>query len=104
MSDELTVHQMDTIREALVATAQGLIGIPYAFGAEWADTTKRPEALDCSEFTENVYKLNGLHLPDGSQNQFNATVPTGKPLPGDLGFFGRGQKITQIYHVGMVVN
>lgn len=98
----LDAHQKDTIRKALVALAGTLLGVKYLFGSEWTDYSKVPEFLDCSETTEGVYLINGLHMPDGAQNQFNFTVPTGNPLPGDLVFFGRGAKTTEVYHVGMV--
>lgn len=99
---ELSLHQKETLRMGLVDKARLLLGIPYDFGAEWVDISKPPEALDCSELVENVYKQNGLRMPDGSQNQFIFTSSTGNPLPGDLGFFGRGGNPYQVYHVGMV--
>ena len=98
----LDAHQKETIRKALVNEAVKLLGVRYQFGYEWSDYTKMPEAMDCSELTEACYLINGLKMPDGSQNQFNWTIPTGNPLPGDLGFFGRGGKPEQVYHVGMI--
>ena len=104
-SDEsLSVHQKETIRLALVETARKYIGVPYKYGAEWTDYTKPPEALDCSEFVEGVYHLNGLKMPDGAQSQYNFTVHTPTPQMGDLAFFGKGGDINQIYHVGIVLN
>src|SRR3990167_264763 len=99
---DLDAHQKDTIRHALVESARKLLGVKYEFGSEWSDITKLPEALDCSELTEGTYHQNGLKMPDGSQSQFLFTIPTGTPLPGDLGFFGRGGNPAQVYHVGMV--
>ena len=95
-------HQKEVLRKSLVDSARNLLGIPYKYGAEWTDLTKPPTELDCSELTENVFLMNGLRMPDGSQAQFEYTVPTGDPKPGDLGFFGRGGKTNQIYHVGML--
>src|SRR3990167_6896702 len=99
---DLDAHQKDTIRHALVESARKLLGVKYEFGSEWSDITKLPEALDCSELTEGTYHQNGLKMPDGSQSQFLFTIPTGTPLPGDLGFFGRGGNPAQVYHVGMI--
>lgn len=98
----LSAHQKETIRYALVASARQLIGIAYVWGAEWTDYSLIPDGLDCSEMVEGVYKQNGLRIPDGSQAQFDFTIPTGKPQWGDLCFFGKSAKITQIYHVGMI--
>lgn len=104
MEDSLDIHQKEVIRLSLVSYARNLLGTPYEYGAEWVDRTKPPTALDCSEFVEGVYLLNGLRMPDGAQNQFNFTVSTGTPLMGDLAFFGKGGDINQIYHVGIVLN
>ena len=101
-SSVLDPHQKDVIRQSLVDAARKLLGIPYEFGAEWSPFSSRPKALDCSELVEGVYILNGLKMPDGSQNQFDFTLPTGSPSPGDLAFFGRGGNVKQIYHVGLV--
>lgn len=98
----LSAHQIETIRQALIDSARTLMGIPYLWGAEWTDYSKLPVALNCSEMTKGVYKKNGLKMPDGSHAQCDFTIPTGKPQIGDLGFFGKGGSITQIYHVGMI--
>ncbi len=100
----LDEHQKAILRMALVNSSRKLLGIPYSFGAEWSDLSLPPESLDCSEMIEGIYHQNGIRCPDGSQNQFDFFVPTGAPKPGDLGFFGRGQKVTQIYHVGMILD
>lgn len=99
---ELSIQQKDTLRTALVNSARDLLGIPYEFGAEWKDFTKLPGTLDCSELVEGVFHYNGLKMPDGSQAQFDFTVPAGSALPGDLAFFGRGGKPSEVYHVGFV--
>jgi len=61
-----------------------------------------PVSLDCSGLVEGVYRKVGLNMPDGTQNQFNITLSTDNPRPGDLCFFGHDKDITKIYHVGMV--
>lgn len=101
---ELSSHQKEAIRASLAETAKKLLGIPYEYGAEWLDVARVPEALDCSELTEGVYRIVGLHMPDGGQNQYYATIHSPSPRIGDLAFFGRGGKETQIYHVGMVLD
>lgn len=97
-------HQRQVIRDALVMRAQALLGILYDYGAEWTDYSKLPVSLDCSEMTRGIFKTEGLKMPDGSQNQFNFTLPVvkEKALPGDLAFFGKGGDILKVYHVGMI--
>lgn len=95
-------HQKQVIRQSLVDQATKLLGIKYEYGAEWTDRTKLPEALDCSEMIEGVFKIVGLRMEDGAQNQFNMTVPSTLPLPGDLAFLGKSGDIAKIYHVGIV--
>src|SRR3990167_6741491 len=90
IANALDDHQKTIIRTTLVKTARMLLGIPYVFGVEWVNYSLPPVALDCSEMTEGIYRVNGLKMPDGSQNQFDFTTPTGNPFPGDLAFFGRG--------------
>lgn len=73
-----------------VSLASMLVGKPYVYGAE--TNLKDPDpahikALDCSELVEWLYAQIGLAMPDGSYNQFKATVPVvGAPRIGDLGF------------------
>lgn len=102
--NDLNEEQKKEIREGLIISASKLIGIPYQFGSEWTMPSVLPLALDCSEMTEGLYAIQRLQpaLPDGSQAQFDFTVPVGAPKPGDLAFFGRGANPRQVYHVGMV--
>ena len=100
--DDLTEEQKDRLREEIAVVAAKLIGVPYVYGAEWTDLTKPPAALDCSELVENIYKIKGLRMDDGSQNQFNMTVPAANPKLMDLAFFGKGGDPAKVYHVGLV--
>lgn len=103
MNDEsLTEEKKLERRIIIVATTKDFLGVKYKFGAEWTDLSKIPERIDCSEFVEGVFKKVGLKMPDGSQNQYNFTMLTENPKPGDLAFFGYDQNPTEIYHVGIV--
>jgi hypothetical protein len=86
-------------KSKLIETAFLYLNAPYLWGG------KTPFGIDCSGFTQMVYKLNGYAiLRDASQQ---ATL--GEPLsfieesePGDLAFFDNDEgKIT---HVGIIMN
>ena len=105
MSDittDLDAQQKQEIRRALVESARKLLGATYEYGAEWVNYNIIPSSIDCSELVEGVYALQKLKMPDGSQNQFNYTMPVASPQIGDLAFFGRSGRTNEIYHVGMV--
>ena len=99
---DITPESKIALRRAIVNESGKLLGIPYEFGAEWTDYSKSPISLDCSELVEGVFHLVKLELPDGAQNQYNSTVFTDTPRPGDLAFFGRSKDPSKIYHVGIV--
>ena len=100
--EELTAEQKDKLRNEIAVQGAKLIGIPYEYGAEWTDYAKPPIALDCSELVEGIYKMVGLRMEDGAQNQFNFTVPTPNPQLSDLAFFGKNADPNKIYHVGLL--
>ncbi|TAF69156.1 MAG: hydrolase Nlp/P60 [Flavobacterium sp.] len=83
----------------LIKTAYMYLNAPYLWGG------KTPFGIDCSGFTQMVYKLNGYHLKrDASQQSFQ-----GEPLsfieesePGDLAFFDNEDG--KIIHVGIIMS
>lgn len=70
-------------RQAVVDLAARLRGTPYRFGG----TT--PDAVDCSGFIQEVYRMAGHRLPRLADEQFAATRPVATEAlePGDLVFF-----------------
>ena len=75
------------------------LNAPYLWGG------KSPFGIDCSGFTQLVYKLNGYKLPRDSDQQ----VEMGHPLsfvdeaePGDIAFFDN--EAGKIVHVGILIN
>lgn len=104
MSDPiLTDHQKQVIRDSMVETSIKTLGIPYRLGAKLESLSANfTDGIDCSGEISLICRTVGLKMPEGSQSQFNFTVATETPKPGDLAFFGRGKDITQVYHVGMV--
>jgi len=87
------------LRDQLVKTARGFIGVPYLWGGESAD-----EGFDCSGLTMTTYRLNGLNLPRNSRQQFAEGAPVTKTqlAKGDLVFFATKKKGI-VSHVGMYI-
>ena len=87
------------LRDRIVATAAGFLGVPYAWGG-----TSREKGFDCSGLVRAVYLLNGLSLPRAMADQFRTgTIVTRDGLrKGDLVFFSsdRGRPPS---HVGIYV-
>ena len=87
------------IRERIVRTAQGFLGLPYRWGGASAAT-----GFDCSGLTMTAYRLNGFDLPRTSAAQFRSGSPVrrGALAKGDLVFFsfsGKGGST----HVGLYI-
>ncbi len=84
--------------EQILNVAFQLMGIPYLWGGNTA------KGCDCSGFTQNVFKANGIQLPRDARQQAlegKEIVPAkdfSNVDPGDLLFFGLGNRIT---HVGI---
>lgn len=89
----------DHVRDEIVKTAHGFIGIPYQWGG-----TSETSGFDCSGLTMVVYRQNGLNLPRVSRNQFQAGrgIHPGSIQKGDLVFFATRGK-GQVSHVGIYI-
>jgi hypothetical protein len=82
----------------LIKTAFTYLNAPYLWGG------KTPFGIDCSGFTQMVYKLNGYALlRDASQQatQGMALSFIEESEPGDLAFFDNNEG--QIIHVGIIM-
>jgi len=85
-------------KEQLIKTAFMYLNAPYLWGG------KSPFGIDCSGFTQMVYKLNGYKLLRDASQQ----ATQGEPLsfieesePGDLAFFDNNDG--EIIHVGIIM-
>ncbi len=86
-------------KSQLVETAFQYLNAPYLWGG------KTPFGIDCSGFTQMVYKLNGhFLLRDASQQatQGDALSFIEESEPGDLAFFDNEEGA--IIHVGIIMN
>lgn len=83
----------------LVNTSFMYLNSPYLWGG------KTPFGIDCSGFTQMVYKLNGYHLKrDASQQatEGEALSFIEESEPGDLAFFDNEEG--KIIHVGIIMD
>lgn len=95
--DGMVFEPKGETRENLINLANSFLGSPYLWGG------RTPFGIDCSGFTQLVYKLNGIFLPRDASQQ----IELGRTLnflneahPGDLAFFDNDEGI--ITHVGMI--
>jgi gamma-D-glutamyl-L-lysine dipeptidyl-peptidase len=82
----------------IVELAKKYLNAPYQWGG------RIPFGIDCSGFTQIVFKISGYKLPRNAADQANCGRPIpdlGKSAPGDLAFFGDTTGRTT--HVGIIV-
>ncbi|AUC76319.1 C40 family peptidase [Olleya sp. Bg11-27] len=102
---ELLNHSFDGLfsnikhpKTEIITTAFQYLNTPYLWGG------KTPFGIDCSGFTQMVYKLNGFKLlRDASQQatQGEALSFIEESEPGDLAFFDNSEG--NIIHVGIIM-
>ncbi len=98
-SYEGQVYSEQLPKNAVIEKAFLFLNVPYLWGG------KSPFGIDCSGFTQTVYKLCGYHLLRDAKEQ----ATQGEVLsfieesePGDLAFFDNEEGI--ITHVGIIMN
>ena len=85
-------------KEHLIQTAFTYLNAPYLWGG------KTPFGIDCSGFTQMVYKLNGYSLLRDASQQATQGIPLSfieESEPGDLAFFDNEEG--RIVHVGIIM-
>ena len=85
-------------KSSLLETAFLYLNAPYLWGG------KTPFGIDCSGFTQMVYKLNGYHLLRDASQQASQGIPLSfieESEPGDLAFFDNEEG--NIIHVGIIM-
>ena len=94
-----TTGRLPFTKSGIIETAMMYLNSPYLWGG------KTPMGVDCSGFTQIVYKLNGIKLKRDAHQQ----AEEGETLsfveeaePGDLAFFDNDEG--RIVHVGIVMD
>ena len=81
-------------RESLLILVRKFLGCQYLWGG------KSPNGFDCSGLVQTVFNTFGILLPrdSGDQSDFFSSdrIAREDVEPGDLHFFGKGQKVTHI--------
>lgn len=108
---ELTLEVKETetqLREKLVNIAKCFVKCPYVWGGrsplnkELMKNDAQITGMDCSDFTNVVFKSLGLQIPKNSRSQYLGApkkIKYGKDLkPGDLLFFKRSSDL-KVVHV-----
>ena len=90
------LKQEEYSKNSIIENSLKFLNSPYLWGG------RTPYGIDCSGFSQQVYKLNGFQLArDASQQALQGKeVKLEKAKPGDLAFFG-DKKIT---HVGIIMD
>lgn len=93
-----TIVQQQNPKNNLLKTAFMYLNAPYLWGG------KTPFGIDCSGFTQMVYKLNGYSIPRDASQQANIGDPLSfieESEVGDLAFFDNEEG--KIIHVGIIM-
>lgn len=84
---------VSSLRANLVNKAKQYLGNRYVWGGN-----SLSNGVDCSGFTQQIYKKFGYYIPRVSRDQARGgkTVSTSKLKPGDLVFYGSGSYINHV--------
>jgi cell wall-associated NlpC family hydrolase len=102
LNDQYSLNQPETIsydKSNLIENALLFLNAPYLWGG------RTPLGIDCSGFTQLIYRMNGFDLlRDASQQATQGEVLSfiEESEPGDLAFFDNNEGA--ITHVGLIMS
>ena len=100
-TDYATASAGTASEQGVVTEATKYLGVPYLWGG-----TDPSKGLDCSGFTQLVYKNLGIDLPRTSSQQATsgqAVASLADARPGDLVFFDYSSSRPGVDHVGIYI-
>jgi len=97
MAGKFTFKQPDEVRKFMIRQALMYFNAPYLWGG------RSPFGIDCSGFSQIIYKMAGMKLPRDAKDQVHHGVALSfvdEAKPGDLAFFDNEEG--NIVHVGII--
>jgi len=97
MTGNFTYHQPEDLRKFMIQQALMYFNAPYLWGG------RSPFGIDCSGFSQIIYKMAGIKLPRDAKDQVHlgeALSFVDEAKPGDLAFFDNEEG--NIVHVGII--
>ena len=97
MTGKYTYGQQDEVRKFIIRQALMYFNAPYLWGG------RSPFGVDCSGFTQIIYKMIGIKLARDAHEQVHQGVALSfveEAQPGDLAFFDNDEGT--IVHVGII--
>ncbi|WP_163707003.1 C40 family peptidase [Mangrovibacterium lignilyticum] len=97
MTGKFTYHEPPEARKFMIRQALMYFNAPYLWGG------RSPFGIDCSGFSQIIYKMIGIKLPRDAKDQVHQGVALSfveEAQPGDLAFFDNDEG--NIVHVGII--
>jgi len=98
ISENLNFCKIEPINSWFIKIAKKYLNTPYLWGG------RTPLGIDCSGYTQIVYRCFNINLPRDAYQQVEKGTPVlnlKDSQIGDLAFFGKSKKIT---HVGIILD